>query len=555
MSYAAIVVLAALLQAPAPQAAAQGEPLFAVTTTAGDPGTPPNLTVAADRRRIDCLEALRRLADAVNWNLAIESTPLENDLRFQSIDLNLADQDPRTVASLIAIAGGADCVYAAAEPVAGARPTLHVVRVPSDLTESGRQRLRVMAGQWYRSFLRDELQYEPLVQRESVQVRMNLGQLLLESGDVESAIAFFTEVYDKRPHDYVAPALLRLSECYLDLAIGRSDKAQAKQDYAKAEEWARSLLERMPSAPEVTPATILLGRAMLGEAKVEARGDAQRAAAERCQAELRSRVIRLLDSVELLDVWLLAAQAQFMLDQPDRVYETMLTLRESPYFTDLAERQYLDYHFLLGYSALGLGKQELAMRSLEWFLINAPADPRRGMAYVLLAESYLAQNRFVQARAAAVEARSRFLGTLDAEWRERALKVWARTALALGEKESAFLELEQLVLRGEEHELALFLVDEMLGDRQWQRAIAVARPMIDLESDVGDRARFKTIVALFEQAVASKHLQDFPPQAIMMAPRIQDPDLRSKTAAMIGDAYTRLGKLEHAADAYRGILR
>lgn len=195
------------------------------------------------------------------------------------------------------------------------------------------------------------------------------------------------------------------------------------------------------------------------------------------------------------------------------------------------------------------------MRSLEWFLINAPADPRRGMAYVLLAESYLAQNRFVQARAAAVEARSRFLGTLDAEWRERALKVWARTALALGEKESAFLELEQLVLRGEEHELALFLVDEMLGDRQWQRAIAVARPMIDLESDVGDRARFKTIVALFEQAVASKHLQDFPPQAIMMAPRIQDPDLRSKTAAMIGDAYTRLGKLEHAADAYRGILR
>jgi hypothetical protein len=101
----------------------------------------------------------------------------------------------------------------------------------------------------------------------------------------------------------------------------------------------------------------------------------------------------------------------------------------------------------------------------------------------------------------------------------------------------------------------LFLVDEMLADRQWQRAIAVAQPMLDLESGFGDRARFKTIVALFEQAVASAHLNDFPQQAIRLAPKIQDPDLRARTASMIGDAYTRLGKLEHAADAYRGILR
>jgi hypothetical protein len=217
--------------------------------------------------------------------------------------------------------------------------------------------------------------------------------------------------------------------------------------------------------------------------------------------------------------------------------------------------QFLDYHFLLGYGALGTGKHELAMRALEWFLLHAEGDPRRGLAMVLLAESYMAQKRFVQARAASIEARTRFLATMTSEWRERTLRVWARSALALGEKESAFLELEQMVMRGEEPELALFLVDEMLADRQWQRAIAIASPMIGREDAVGDRARFKTVVALYQQAAAGSHFDDFPGQAILLVPRIQNADLRSKTAEMIGDAYTRLGKLEHAADAYRGILR
>jgi tetratricopeptide (TPR) repeat protein len=177
------------------------------------------------------------------------------------------------------------------------------------------------------------------------------------------------------------------------------------------------------------------------------------------------------------------------------------------------------------------------------------------MAYVMLAECYLAQKKYVQARAASVEARTRHLGRLTPAWRERALKGWARTALALGEKEGAFLELEQLVMRGDEPELALFLADEMLADRQWERAIAVIRSLVELESPVGDRARFKKLQALYEQAVASKHLEDFPPAAIRLAPRISDPALRSRSAAMIGDAYARLGMLEHAADAYRGILR
>ena len=543
---------AALLAAQQPQAA---DAMFAVHTAAGHNGGPAIVRVAADRRRIPCLDALRGLTTAVNWNLVIESKPLENDLVFESVDLNLVDQDPRMVAQLIAVAAGADVVFDEAAPFEGARATVHVVRLPDPELESGRQRLRAMAGQWYRSFLRDELQHEPLVARETVQVRMHLGQLLLESGDLESAIAFFTEVYDKRPHDHTGTAILKIAECHIDLARGLSDRAQQKANHEKAEKWVRQLLERMPTAPEVTPATILLGRALLGQARAEPRPELARRHAEQCQAELRARVIRLVDSVEMLDVWLLAGEAQMLLEQADRVHETMLTLRESAYFDDLGERQFLDYHFLLGYGALGVQKHDLAMRSLEWFSIHAENDPRQGMAYVLLAESYLAQQRFLQARAASVEARLRHLATLAPEWRQRALRIWARAALAVGEKEGAFLELEQMVARGEEPELTLFLADEMLADRQWERAIGVVRGLLDEESPIGDRARFKKVAALFEQALASKHLEDFPGQAIALAPKIADPELRSRTATMIGDAYTRLGKLEHAADAYRGILR
>lgn len=545
-------LLLAVPQSPTPPTA---EPLFTVRVVAGDIGTTPRTFVAADRRHIDCLDALRQLTAAVGWNLVVESKPLEADLGFQSVDLNLENQDPRMVAQLIAVAGGADVVFDEADGRDGARSTVHVVRTPDAASESGRQRLRALSGQWYRSFLRDELQHEPLVARQAVQVRMNLGQLLVDSGDLETAIRFFTEVFDQRPHDFVAPAVLKLAECHLDIARSLPDRAAQKAHYEQAEQWVRQLLERMPTAPEVTPATILLGRAILGQARTETVPELAVKRAELCQTELNARVIRLIDSVEMLDVWLLVAEAQLMLERPARVYETMLTLRESPYFDDLSPRQFLDYHFLLGYGALGLQKHDLAMRSLEWFLIHAENDPRQGMSYVLLAESYLAQKRFVQARAASVEARERYLGTLTPDWRQRALKVWARAALALGEKEKAFQELETMVARGEEPELTLFLADEMLADRQWERAIAVVRTLLDLESAVGDRARFKKVTALYEQAVASRHYEDFPPQAVAIAPTIADPELRSRTATMIGDAYAKLGKLEHAADAYRGILR
>ncbi|MBZ0153397.1 MAG: hypothetical protein K8J09_17870 [Planctomycetes bacterium] len=540
-----------LLLALAPQG---GDSIFAVSRETLADGQQ-QVTVAADVTAVDCLLALKQLAAAVNWNVDFETTPLENDLRFATVNLFLTGQDPRMVAQLIAVAGGADCVFDAALPAEGARPTLHVVRTPSADTESGRQRLRALAGQWYRSFLRDELQYEPLVQRESVQVRMNLGEMLVESGDLDSAIVCFNDVYERRPNEFAAQAVLKVGECHLDLALAATDRQRQRSEYQQAEQWARRIFERSPTAPEVTPATILLGRALIGQAMTEAKPELVKKQAERCQTELNARVLRLLDSVEMLDVWLLTGQAQFLMERADRVQETMLTLRESPYFDDMSPRQFLDYHFLLGYGAVGQDKPELAMRALEWFLINAENDRRSGLAYVLLAESYMALGRFVQARAASVEARTRYLGTMAADWRERTLKVWARAALALGEKEKAFEELERLVLSGEEPELSLFLADQMFGDRQWQRAMAVVRPLLDRDDNIGDQARFKTVAALYEQAVASNYLDDFPKQASRIAPLIHSVDLRRRAAELIGDAYTKLNKLENAADAYRGILR
>lgn len=530
------------------------EPTFRLRDLAVDGGRA-RTVVAADVRSISCLDALRSLSATCGWNIAVESTVLENDLRHATVDLNLADQDPRMVAQLMAVAAGADCVFDEGASGEGARATIHIVRTPSDATESGRQRLRAMAGQWYRSFLREELQFEPIVQKEGVAARMHLGEMLVDNGDLAAAIPFFTEAWEKRPHDHVAAAALRLSACHLDLARGFHERVLRKAECLKAETWARRILDTMPSSPEATQATVLLGRALLGQATAESEREDMLAGAEKCQAELRARASRLVDSPAMVDVWLLSAEAQVLIGRHDRVHETMQTLRASPWFADMGESQFRDYHFLLGYGALGEGRTDLAMRALEWYLIHAGADERRGMANVMLAEAYLALGRYVQARAASVEARTRHLGSLSPAWRERAFKVWARSALALGEKETAFQELEQLVLRGDEPELTLFLVDAMLADRQWQRAIAVAGLLTAKEGRHGDEARYKTVQALYEQALASDQVAEFPAQAIRIAPHVEDTELRSRCATMIGDAYTRLGKLEHAADAYRGILR
>jgi hypothetical protein len=511
--------------------------------------------VTADRRAVPCLLALRLLADAMDWHINIDSKPLESDLRSQAIDLDFADQDARVAGQLIAVAAGADMVFDAGNIDAGVRPTMHVTRKPESVTESGRNRLRGLAGQWYRSFLVNDLRHEPLVATEANRVRMNLGRLLVESGDLEAALPVFAEVYDNRPGDLVPAAVLRLSQTNLEFADGQRDSAVALKGYEKAEEWARNLLAHHPSAPEAAGATVALGRSMLGQARLAVDPQKRLDLCDRCRSELAARVMRLIDSVEMLDVWLVVGEAQFQLDWPTRAYETMLTLRESRNFDDLSQRQFRDYHFLLGYGALGSDKPSIAMQSLEWFLIHADGDRRTGMANVLMTDAYMRLGQHLQAHAAAVLVRKEFLSELPPAWRTRALEQWARTALTLGDKEPAFQELELLIHRENNPHLTLFLTEQLITDQQWQRAISVAKLLVNSDGDAADQARYKTVRALYQQAKAGKSFADFPTQARELAVRIQSIEMRGKCAELIGDAYTDLGQLETAADAYRGILR
>ncbi|GAB4145112.1 MAG: hypothetical protein Fur0037_13000 [Planctomycetota bacterium] len=535
----AVVLWAALQQAPD----APGDP-FVVHRSRSADGSP-RITVEADRSAISCLDALRRLAAAVNWNVDFESSPLEADLRFATVDLNLAEQPPLVVAQLIAVAGGADVVFDAGDPDVPTRPSLHVVRPPDEQTEAGRQRLRAFAEQWYRSFLLDELRNEPLVREEATNVRMNLGRLLIESGDLETAIEFFVQVCDDETNPMVPAAMLRIAQCNNDLAAAERDAARRKDLHEKAEKWARKLLERYPSDPASRQGVVELGKALLGQERHE-----------ECRGELRARAIRLLDSAEILDVELLIGEADFRLAAHERVYEDMLTIRETPGFGSMTDRQFLDYHFLLGDGALGAGKPDVAMKALEWFLIRGPMDPRRGVAYTLLGESYMALDKYVEARAAAVQVRERYMQDLDENWRRRAIELYANSGLALGEKDEAFKDLEVLVQRHEDPELAIYLVERLIEDRQYQWAISVAERSLDGRDDeFGDRGRFLEIQAMFEQGMAAKNMTDFPQRAIPIVLRIRSPERRSRSAEMIGRAYEVLGKPEHAADAYRGILR
>ena len=536
-------MLATLLLLLLPQEPGAGAGLFSVQRRTAPDGNIV-VTVEADRSAITCFESLVRLGEAMNWNVDFESKQLEADLRFATVDLNFAGQAPRTVGQLIAGAGGADVVFDPGNADVPVRPTLHVVRPPGPATEAGRQRLRVMASQWYRSFLLDELQHEPLVQNEATNVRMNLASLLVESGDLESAIEFFVQVCDDAPNPQVPAAMLRIAQCNLELAGGQTDVPARTALFAKAEKWARQLLAKYPSAKAANGATVALGRALLGLQRYE-----------ECRAELAARALRLLNENELLDVSLLIGDADLRLQKPGRVYEQMLTLRQLPGFGSMTDKQFLDYHFLLGYGALGADKHELAMQALEWFLINGPSDRRRGLAYVMLGQSYMAQGKFLEARAAAVEVRQHFMPELDETQRRAAIKLFASSGLQLGDREEAYRDLEVLVHRQDDPELALFLIDELMADKRWAYAISVARVIDGREDNYGDLGRLRRIEALYEQGRTSRSLGEFPLQAVTLALKVRSPELRSKCSELIGKAYEELGKPEYAADAYRGILR
>ena len=67
--------------------------LFVVRNAPAAEGEAARTFVAADSRRVDCLQALGSLCAAVGWNLVVESKPLENDLP-PLCPFDLRDREP-----------------------------------------------------------------------------------------------------------------------------------------------------------------------------------------------------------------------------------------------------------------------------------------------------------------------------------------------------------------------------------------------------------------------------------------------------------------------------
>jgi tetratricopeptide (TPR) repeat protein len=507
----------------------QGPELFAVRSTGEQ------TVVSADRTAVGAVEALRGLGSALGWRVDFATPALEGDLSQVSLDLSFDDQNPHAIAHLIAATGGADVVFdeRAANPKIST--VLHVVPRASAETESGRQRLLRRSMEWYRAFLSDEFRLDPLVAENGMEVRMHLGHLLLEQGDLEAAVRVFQEVNDADgTHRYVPLAMLKMAQA--NFALGKPDEA---------ERLARDLSRMHPSRPETAAATVLLGRILI-----------QLKRYDECVRAMRYSLLPLAQTPEVIDILLVSAEAETYRERPDYALNQMRMLADTHDFRELTEQQWLDYHYFRGFGAEGTGQLEEAMESLEIFLATGPADPRRGQALILLGRSYLALEKYLEARAAALQAVT-YQNTLDDDWRKEARILQAKTALALGQKDRAFEDLEREVRRDPLHtpELIVFLIQSFLDDGRYQKAITAAELLTDTPGPWGDRARYLKILTLWRQCGSSELLDSFLVQALALAPAIADEELQRKAAELIGQAYGKRGDWDRAVDAYHGVLR
>jgi tetratricopeptide (TPR) repeat protein len=298
-----------------------------------------------------------------------------------------------------------------------------------------------------------------------------------------------------------------------------------------------------PSHPETAAATVLLGRTLLAQDKFDA-----------CRRTMEQDLLRLSDSPEIIDLYLLLGQAEMKLRRPQDVLDHMEILGRAQSFRDLSHRQFLDFSFLYGYGSLGQGQHEAAVEFLELFLVRGEDDPRQGEVFVMLGQANLAEGQVIQARSAALEAR-KHMGAMDEYWRTESRKLYAQTALAMGDKEAAFRDLESEVRTTLDEDLILFLAKEFIKERRYQRAITTAELLSERDTPKGDQARYDKVIAMWKQAEQTNVFDDFPAKAIAVAHRILDEDLQKKVAHLIGEAYEQIGDLQKASEAFRGILR
>jgi tetratricopeptide (TPR) repeat protein len=521
--------LAAILLAPSPQGPQE---LYAVRSD-GDA-----VRVSANRLGVPADTALRELGSAVGWGVEFETEQLRGRMSLLGLDLAFTGQSPRTVAQLVAVAGGGDVVFDDRTELGVARTRILVVSPPAAATESGRQRLRRHAIDWYRTFLQDELRHDPLVEEEGMRARMQMAALLREQGELEEAASVFASVPELEPsHDWVPAALLRLAQCRFDLG---------PEHWEKAEQAARELTLRHPALPQAAAGTVLLGRILIARGRYE-----------ECVKTLTASWLRLAGTPEIVDLYLLAGEAEYRLGRPAEVRRAMDILDSAHEFRELDRRQWLDYLFLRGYALQELGEQPAATEALELFLGTGVDDPRRGIAFVILGRSYLAQGLYVQARAAAIEAHHlKVGGRMDVGWAREASKLFAKTALEIGDKDQAFDKLEVEVRRSPEAdpELVLYLARAFLDERRYQKAIITCDLIADRSDDFGDQARLLRVEAMWMQAEAAGSLASFPERALPYAVKVTGTDNQRRVAETLGRVYEELGLVERAADAYRGML-
>jgi tetratricopeptide (TPR) repeat protein len=496
--------------------------------------------VSADRPAIAGDVALRSLAGALGWTLRFNPESLQQELALHSLDLAFDRQSARTVAHLVAVACGADVVFDDRTGPDGPTTILHVVPPPAADTDTGRQRLRSWATQWYQAFLADDLKVDPTVVAHGLEARRNLGQLLLELGELDAARRWFQSVYEHDPlHPGVPQAMLAITNCHYELG-----------EYEQAERWARLLAVKHPRLPETAAATVLLARVLIA-----------RGYHDECVRFLESAMLPLAGTPEAIDLMLLLAEVHRLRGRADRTYDEIQKLGRLAHFRELTQRQWNDYHFLRGIGAeAGMAETpargDEAIEAFEVFLGSAPDDPRRGIALVVLGRAYLGRDLFLEARAAARAA----LGCreqLPPEWYQEARILDAKSALAVLDRERAFEELEVEVRRpeGRMPELVLFLARSLLEVGRYERAIATAQLLFDRSDRHGDCARVLAIEAMLAQAEAGSVLAEFPSRALPLARGVAGEESQREVATLFGQAWQKLGDVERAADAYRGLLR
>ena len=478
----------------------------------------------------------------MNWGYRPATDQVVAELSKVSLDLSFNNQKPRITAQLIAMTAGMDVTFDDRTSTAGYSAIMHVSPSQSNDTPAGRERLRKWSMHWYRSFL--SMDTDPLAAEQGLKIYMHLGHMRMAQGDMEGAIQAFSQVYEEGSTNtnYWTTALLRMAQAGFEM--GQFDKAL---------KWAKELTQQHPSLRPTAEATVLVGKMLL-----LAKNPDGTPRYDECVQFLESAYLRLASAPEIIDIYLLVAEAERYRDRPDKIIRVLDILAAARPTEDWSRRQWLDYHFLRGMGAEGMGRSlsdltkrrarlQEAIRSMELFLGVGVGDERRGTAFIVLGRGYLGVDRFLEARAAALEAmgnRSR----LESEGLQQARILEAKTTLVLDDQNVAFMNLETQVRTpsGRKPALILFLVDSLIEARRYQQAITNADLLAGQRGIWGDRARYRRVLAMFKSAQDTGVYAGFTEQAIKIALRIQDKAQQGKVAEIIGQAYEAQNMLDKA---------